>query len=107
MGCRSISILGCGWLGFALAQKFVQLGFLVRGSTTSDDKIEELKKNKILPYLIEIPQASSFLISKQNQSFFDSNILFLNIPFKRNLKDPSIYKYQIEMKTTKKYWESD
>ena len=34
--------------------------------------------------------------AKQVKDFFNSNILFLNIPFKRDLIDPTFYKQQID-----------
>mgnify|MGYP003615968040 CR=1 FL=1 len=43
-----ISILGCGWLGFPLAQKLIETGYEVKGSTTSESKLEALKKVKSL-----------------------------------------------------------
>jgi len=47
-----ISILGCGWLGLPLAEHFRDAGYSVKGSTTSDDKIELLKGKQIAPFLI-------------------------------------------------------
>jgi 3-hydroxyisobutyrate dehydrogenase-like beta-hydroxyacid dehydrogenase len=32
---KSISILGCGWLGVPLAKHLIQKGFSVKGSVTS------------------------------------------------------------------------
>ena len=41
---KQISILGCGWLGFPLAQALLKAGFSTKGSTTSIDKKEMLEK---------------------------------------------------------------
>ena len=35
-----IGIIGCGWLGLPLAKLFLKNGFLVKGSTTSKEKIK-------------------------------------------------------------------
>ena len=51
---KKIGILGCGWLGFPLAQSFVKQGHQVNGSTTSIDKILPLAQNGINPFLIAI-----------------------------------------------------
>ena len=93
MGDQTISILGCGWLGFPLAKHLVQLGFLVKGSTTTKDKFSLLKGSQITPFYIEaIPQLSGDDIG----SFFQSKILVLTIPFRRTLEDPDYYKQQID-----------
>jgi len=85
--------MGCGWLGLPLAQHLVQHGFLVKGSTTAQNKLPHLKQLNIAPFLIT---ATSELNGENIDSFFQSNILFLNIPFRRNLVDPVYYKEQID-----------
>lgn len=72
-----VSILGCGWLGFPLAQTLLRQDYIVKGSTTTKDKYEILKKNGIEPYMITVPDTVDLA---ENASFWDSNILFLNIP---------------------------
>lgn len=53
-GNNKISILGIGWLGFPLAKKLIEIGYDVKGSTTSESKIEVLKTNNIQPFQIEL-----------------------------------------------------
>jgi nucleoside-diphosphate-sugar epimerase len=73
-----ISILGCGWLGFPLAKKLIESGFKVKGSTTSESKLEVLKSNKIEPFLIELSENN---ISGTISYFLnDSEILIIDIP---------------------------
>lgn len=74
---RSVSILGCGWLGFPLAQTIVRKKMAVKGSTRSKEKYQILKDNGIEPYLISVPDTLS---SPENRSFFKGDTLFLNIP---------------------------
>jgi len=93
MDPRSISVLGCGWLGLPLAQHLVSLGFSVKGSLTERDKLILLEQSKIVPFLIT---ANSQISGKDINSFFNSKILSLNIPFRRNLKDPTYYKKQVD-----------
>lgn len=60
-----VSILGCGWLGFPLAKKLIEIGFEVKGSTTTENKLAVLKSNKIAPYLLsflKLKLANVFLI---------------------------------------------
>ncbi|WP_069132408.1 NAD(P)H-binding protein [Rhodohalobacter halophilus] len=80
----TISILGCGWLGFPLAQNLLSLGFSVKGSTTSEKKVKTLKQAGIETYLIKLPEQ---LESEENRDFWNSDILFLNIPPSRGDSD--------------------
>lgn len=73
----TISILGCGWLGFPLAQSLLSEGHTVKGSTTSEKKIKKLKQSGIETYLMKLPEQ---LNSEENSSFWKADILFLNIP---------------------------
>lgn len=51
---KAISILGCGWLGFPLAEKLIEQGFSVKGSTTSQEKIPTFLLTGITPFLIQL-----------------------------------------------------
>ncbi len=51
---QKISILGCGWFGLPLAEALVGLGWFVKGSTTSADKIAILKEAGIDPFLVRV-----------------------------------------------------
>lgn len=80
------SVLGCGWLGLPLAEFLVKKEFLVKGSTTSREKLTLLKSKKIHPYLIKISNQSS---SDSLEEFLQTDVLFVNIPFgqqKENLQ---------------------
>lgn len=73
----SIGLLGCGWLGIALAQKLQKLGFDVRGSRTTTIGIAELQ-NKNIP-------AHQLLLSESGITgdlrFFDGiDVLVLCLP---------------------------
>jgi nucleoside-diphosphate-sugar epimerase len=75
---KHISILGCGWLGFPLAKSLLKKGFLVKGSTTSVEKISVLEKAGIQSYLLEL---SEIEIKGNTNSFLEnSEILIINIP---------------------------
>ncbi|WP_179021557.1 NAD(P)H-binding protein [Winogradskyella forsetii] len=73
-----ISVIGCGWLGLPLAKTLVKNGFVVKGSTTSKDKFETLKKYQIEPFLITL-NASGI---KGNCAEFltGSDTIIINIP---------------------------
>lgn len=73
-----ISILGCGWLGFPLAKKLIKKGYLVNGSTTSENKLPVLKNAGINAFLVTLESES---ISESISSFLaKSNVLIIDIP---------------------------
>ncbi|MBS3992847.1 MAG: hypothetical protein KGZ87_03930 [Bacteroidetes bacterium] len=74
---QTISIFGCGWLGEPLAEYLLSKGFTIKGSTTTVDKIASLKEKGITPYLMRLDN-----LSEADFSFFDTDILIVNIPSK-------------------------
>ena len=74
---KSISILGTGWLGLPLVLHFVALGYQVKASTTSEDRLAELSSTGAKPFVVDI----SSLLGKIND-FLDSEILIINITSK-------------------------
>jgi nucleoside-diphosphate-sugar epimerase len=73
---RNVSILGCGWLGKSLAASFLEEGFSVKGSTTSEEKIEILELLGIETHLVNISVFEEF------DSFLDTDILIIAITSK-------------------------
>jgi len=70
-------VLGTGWLGFPLAEHLVSKGVDVKGSTRSSDRQRVLKEKGINAFIIDVANKNFGL-----DSFFDSDILIINIPFK-------------------------
>lgn len=74
----SISILGTGWLGLPLAEFLHNQGSIIKGSTTSAEKIRTLENKSIVPYCIEVKEngpegdVDGFLSG--------SEVLIINIP---------------------------
>ena len=75
---KHISIIGCGWLGFPLASELVKNGHIVKGSTTSPSKIEDLKHAGIIPFLISISEEG--IAGDIGNCLKNSEILIINIP---------------------------
>jgi nucleoside-diphosphate-sugar epimerase len=75
---RLISILGVGWLGFPLAKKLIENGYAVKGSTTSESKLDLLNANEIQPFQIELSENKI----KGNVAVFleKSEVLIIDIP---------------------------
>ncbi len=72
---KSVSIIGCGWLGLPLAGHLLSWHYRVFGSTTSKDKLPQLRKWGIRPFLFELDKPE-----KWNDKLFSSEILVINIP---------------------------
>ena len=73
-----ISLLGCGWLGFPLAKSLLGKGFIVKGSTTSIEKISVLKAAGISPFLISL--GGNEMASEMDSFLQNSEILIIAIP---------------------------
>lgn len=74
---QKISLLGCGWLGSALAVDLIHKGYDISGSTTSHQKTRYLSETGIKPFLIEISSIGSNI-----QSFLSAEILIIAITCK-------------------------
>jgi nucleoside-diphosphate-sugar epimerase len=74
---KSISILGCGWLGLPLAEYLIQQGYKVKGSTTSELKLSLLQSKSIDAYkLLLLPEMKG----ENVENFFDCDVIIINIP---------------------------
>lgn len=73
---NNVSILGCGWLGKKLAVQLVKKGIIVKGSTTTQKKLLELKALKIDSYLVDISK------DELPADFFNTEVLLISITSK-------------------------
>lgn len=83
---KSISILGCGWLGLPLARHLLSQGWLVKGSTTSLDKLDVMRHDGIDPFLIDLVQGDPL-----PQAFFQTDYLLINVPPTRLMRQVEAY----------------
>jgi len=91
---QRISILGCGWLGSALAHTLIAKGYSVYGSTRSNINLRE--PEGITPFVIDISERD------YNYSIFlASDILIIAIPSK-NIVDFKYLINQIEKSEVRK-----
>ncbi len=102
---KRISVLGCGWLGFAAAKSFVAKGMQVHGSTTTPEKLPELEAAGIEPFLLKV---SDKIDAPQliQQSFFSNPLLLLNIPPGRrnpNVEEDHLRQIKTIIETAEKY----
>lgn len=77
---RTVSILGCGWLGVPLGRFLADRCFLVKGSVTNTDKFDSLKAAGISPFRVLIDETG---IETDNTSFFETDVLIISIPPRR------------------------
>ncbi len=75
---KKISILGCGWLGLPLAKSLLSKGYKVKGSTTSENKLEVLKNTGILPFQIQLEEHQ--IIGKTEDFLKETDVLVIDIP---------------------------
>lgn len=75
---KNISILGCGWLGLPLAEKFIKNSFEVKGSTTSESKLALLADKNIQSFLIALFEDK---IEGNIEGFLaETDVLIIDIP---------------------------
>lgn len=74
---RSVSVLGCGWLGLPVAATLVKAGYAVKGSTTTPGKLEALENTGVQPFLIDLYQSDHIA---DMASFLKSEALVISFP---------------------------
>jgi nucleoside-diphosphate-sugar epimerase len=90
---RTVSVLGCGWLGKPFAATLVNEGYIVYGSTTQEAKLPELTALGIKPFLITFnPHACGNDID----TFFKADVLVISIPPRTRSGQPEVYLAQLE-----------
>ncbi|NTW70086.1 MAG: SDR family oxidoreductase [Chlorobiaceae bacterium] len=77
---ETITILGCGWLGLPLAEALIKDGYAVKGSTTREDRLEQLRDAGIEPYLLALDTEVN---GEEITDFLQSDVLVVNIPPER------------------------
>jgi nucleoside-diphosphate-sugar epimerase len=75
---KTIAILGCGWLGLPLAKSLLLKEYEVKGSTTSESKLDVLKNAEILPFQIQLE--SHQIIGTIEDFLKEINVLIIDIP---------------------------
>ena len=77
----TVLVLGCGWLGLALARSLVQAGHRVVGTSTTPENIDHMRADGIEPHLLRLgaefsPAADALL----HRLLADTDVLVLNVP---------------------------
>ena len=74
---KVIGLLGCGWLGFPLAEYLISRGYEVKASTSSPDKISQFKEAGIVPFLVQFNHS---LPDPDLSLLLNADILIVSIP---------------------------
>lgn len=75
---KKISILGCGWLGLPLAKSLLSKGYEIKGSTTSESKLDLLKNAGISPFQIQLEEHQ--IIGNMEDFLKETDVLIIDIP---------------------------
>ena len=75
---EKIAILGCGWLGLPLAKSLLSKGYEVKGSTTSESKLNVLKNAGISPFQIKLEAHK--IIGTIEDFLKETDVLVIDIP---------------------------
>ena len=75
---NKISILGCGWLGLPLAKKLIENGYEVKGTTTSESKLELLKNAGISAYQIKLEENE--ITGNMELFLANTDVLLVDVP---------------------------
>lgn len=92
---KRVSILGCGWLGYPLALQLLNQGFKVKGSTTSQHKIDVFKEAGIIPYQFTLGNEKN-RSAPADADFFQTDLLIITLPPKVRKQGPEHGIGQIE-----------
>ena len=75
---KQLSILGCGWLGTAVAKYYIANGGTVKGSTTREEKVASLNGIGIDPFVFNLGTDINDLAI--NEFLEGSDVLLIAIP---------------------------
>ena len=75
---EKIAILGCGWLGLPLAESLLSKGYEIKGSTTSESKLDLLKNAGISPFQIQLEAHQ--IIGNIEEFLKETDVLVIDIP---------------------------
>lgn len=89
---KTISILGCGWLGTALGKSLLWKGYVVKGSAASSTSYNALETTGIGTFHIKVEPDS---IAVDYSSFFNADVLVISIPPKRVKNIEEVFPKQI------------
>lgn len=88
---KTISILGCGWYGLPLGVALLEAGYLLKGSTTREQRLGVLQGAGVCPFLIDL-SLPGFLIESD---FLNCDVLVIAMPPKTTKTGADAYPDQL------------
>ncbi len=92
---KTISILGCGWLGLALAKQLIASHYHIKGSTTSQSKMPVLINAQIDAFLIALE--ADAIHGKISEFLEGSDLLIIDIPPKLRSENSESFVAKMKM----------
>lgn len=89
---KSLSILGCGWLGWPLALKAVSKGISTIGTTRSEEKKALFQQNGVLHQRFD----TSFFSKDEITRLAQSDVMVVSFPPGLKSANPGTYIHQVE-----------
>ncbi len=84
-----VGILGCGWMGFPLARRFISMGYPVSGTTTTKGNLDILRNEGITTYYVEL--FNDGVKGSLIDFLKDIDILIIDIPPKRKAAEEDYF----------------
>ncbi len=89
---KTVSIIGCGWLGLPVAQRLIREGFVIKGSATSAEKVALLREKGIDAHELTLsPEPAGDL-----SALLQADTLLINIPPKAGKMGDAFHPQQIQ-----------
>ncbi|MEZ0542938.1 NAD(P)-binding domain-containing protein [Fibrella arboris] len=88
-----LSIIGLGWLGTPLAERLQKVGMSVRGSTTTPEKVPQLRHKGIDTYLLQLDPAPAGDLS----ALLAVDYLVVNVPPKAGKQGDAFHPEQMRL----------
>ena len=76
----AVLVLGCGWLGLALARSLVQAGHRVVGTSTTPETLDAMRADGIEPHLLRLGADFDPADALLHRLLADTDVLVLNVP---------------------------
>ncbi|MBT0585875.1 NAD(P)H-binding protein [Alteromonas oceanisediminis] len=88
---NKMALIGCGWLGQAVAQRLIEKHIAVVGTTRSAQRANTLREQGIEPVILDVAALSA----ANTQALADSPCWMINIPPGRRRIDASVFTEQL------------
>ncbi len=100
---KTIGILGCGWLGYDLALKLHEHNYQVRGTSRSQEKLDQLKQNGIQAFEIDITEDKIYGDLQGFLEHLDTIVIDIPPGLRKNPESDFAYRMRMLMRFVQVY----